>query len=145
MSNWKTILTFTFPHEAHMVKSYLEDEGFDVIITDELTSNNFYSVAVGGIKLLIRVEDIAKAVPVLQEGGYLNKPNQKQAKISNVPLKRTTDKNICPFCQSDNISKKHKPHFMFLVAYFFLGAFFPIFTNSNVCHACGEEWKWVKK
>ncbi len=139
MSNWKTILTFTHPHEAHMAKNFLEAEGFDVIITDELTAQ----VNIG-VNLLIREEDIAKAVPILQEGGYLDKPGQKKKAIAKVIVKHNTDKAICPFCKSDNISKKQKPNYGFLFL-FFVGVFFPIFKNSNICHVCGEEWKWVKK
>ena len=52
MNNWKTILTFIHPHEAHMAKNFLEAEGFDVIITDELTAQ----VNIG-VNLLIREED----------------------------------------------------------------------------------------
>jgi len=147
MSNWKPILSFTYPHEAHMVKNYLEAEGFNVIITDELTVqvNNFYSGAIGGVKLLINETDIERAVPILQEGGYLNKPEQEQRKISLVPLKRTKDKTVCPFCKSDNISKKHKPHFMLVLFYLILFVFLPIFKSTYICHVCEKEWKWVKQ
>ena len=46
MTNWLTIKTFTFPTEAHVVKGYLESNGMDVFLKDEMTVqvNNFYSM-----------------------------------------------------------------------------------------------------
>ena len=41
-------VTFTYPHEAHLAKNYLESEGIETEIRDELTAqvNNFYSNAI---------------------------------------------------------------------------------------------------
>ena len=45
MDNWITVISFIYPHEAHLAKGKLESEGFEVVIKDELTVqvNNFYS------------------------------------------------------------------------------------------------------
>jgi len=54
MKDWVTLLTFTYPHEAHLAKGRLESEGIEVQITDELTvqAYNLYSNAIGGVKLM---------------------------------------------------------------------------------------------
>ncbi|HBS87435.1 MAG: hypothetical protein A2W91_00785 [Bacteroidetes bacterium GWF2_38_335] len=74
MDNWITIFSFTLPHEAHIAKGRLESEGIEVLIKDELTAqvNNFYSNAIGGVKLQVRDLDFDKAVMVLIDAGYIN-------------------------------------------------------------------------
>ena len=69
MDNWIIIISFTYPHEAHMAKAKLESEGIETMIQDELTAqvNNFYSNAIGGVKLLVKENDIERANIILEE------------------------------------------------------------------------------
>ncbi len=69
----------TYPHEAHRVKGKLESENIEVHIMDELTvqTNNFYSNAIGGVKLQVRVQDHAAACQLLLESGYIKEPENK--------------------------------------------------------------------
>lgn len=64
--NWITVHAFTYPHEAHLAKVKLESEGIEVFLKDELTAqvNNFYSGAIGGVKLQVKAgqEEIAKEI-----------------------------------------------------------------------------------
>lgn len=82
MHNWITIISFTYPHEAHLVKVKLESENIVVNIKDELTAqvNNFYSNAIGGVKLQVKDSDFENAYKILLEFGYIkdqeNKPNK---------------------------------------------------------------------
>jgi hypothetical protein len=78
MKDWVTILTFTYPHEAYLAKGKLESEGIDVQITDELTVQvyNFYSNAIGGVKLLVRKSDFEKANQILIDSGYIRPEKQ---------------------------------------------------------------------
>lgn len=73
MENWITVISFTYPHEAHLVKGKLESEGFEVMIKDELTAqvNNFYSNAIGGVKLLVKESDYDNARQLLIQSGYI--------------------------------------------------------------------------
>lgn len=73
MENWRTTITFTQPHEAHFAKGLLESEGIDTIIRDELTAqvNNFYSNAIGDVKLDVKESDFIQATSLLKEGGYI--------------------------------------------------------------------------
>jgi hypothetical protein len=73
MNNWNTIISFTYPHEAHLAKGKLESEGIEVFIKDELTAqvNNFYSNAIGGVKLLVKDSDYNNAYRILVESGYI--------------------------------------------------------------------------
>ena len=73
MNDWITIISFTYPHEAHLAKGKLESEGIEVFIKDELTAqvNNFYSNAIGGVKLLVKESDYNDAYKILIESGYI--------------------------------------------------------------------------
>lgn len=74
MENWTTVISFTYPQDAYLAKGKLESEGIEVILKDELTTqvNNFYSNAIGGVKLLIKETDVETATLILVEGGFLN-------------------------------------------------------------------------
>ena len=73
MQDWNTIIIFTYPHEAYIARTKLESEGIEVRLLDEFTVqvHNFYSNAVGGVKLQVYEKDIVTAKKILTEGGYL--------------------------------------------------------------------------
>ncbi|MEN8225742.1 MAG: DUF2007 domain-containing protein [Bacteroidota bacterium] len=83
MNNWKIIITFTYPHEAHLAKVKLESEDIPVQIRDELTAqvNNFYSNAIGGVKLLVQEKDFSRALELLIESGQIIKTEQSGNKF----------------------------------------------------------------
>lgn len=72
MNNWTTILTFTYPQDAHLAKSRLEADGIEVFIKDELSIQvqNHLSNALGGIKLQVRENQTIVAIHVLKSLGY---------------------------------------------------------------------------
>jgi len=78
MNNWITIKTFWLSHEPTMVKSYLESEGIDCFLKDELTINSdpLISNAIGGVKLQVQEEDYARAYELLQLKGYINESDK---------------------------------------------------------------------
>src|SRR3989304_9322728 len=85
MKDWITILAFTYPHEAHLAKGKLESEGIDVQIKDEMTVqvHNFYSNAIGGVKLLVHKTDFKRANQILIDSGYVESEAQSPNKILN--------------------------------------------------------------
>jgi len=82
MENWIEIISFTLPQDAYFVKGRLESDGIEIILKDELTAqvNNFYSNAIGGVKMLVKESDYEKAYAILVESKYIkveeNKPNK---------------------------------------------------------------------
>jgi len=146
--NWITIITFTYPHEAHMAQAYLESKGIDTIIKDELTTQvyNFYSNAIGGVKILVRESDCETGLNLLKDGGYIIEDDfEKQVELELVKIDSTTDKKSCPFCNSNNIGKNKEPNILTVFVFFVLGAMFPIFKSSYKCFDCEKKWKFVKK
>lgn len=67
-----TIATFTLPSELIVVRGRLESEGVECFTKDELTVqvHNFYSNAIGGVKLQVRHEDVELANQILTELGF---------------------------------------------------------------------------
>lgn len=145
MENWETILTFTYPPEAHMAQGFLESEGVESILKDEMTVQvqNFYSNAIGGVKLQVRDYDMEKAMTILESGGYSGM--DKLRKIERVVLDQSTNKKVCPFCHSENMGKNKNVDALTIAVYLVLGAIFPIFRLSNTCFDCGKEWKFIVK
>jgi len=72
MENWETVLTFTYPYEAHLAQGFLESNGVESFLKDEMTVQvqSLISNAVGGVKLQVRIEDMDKARSILKDGGY---------------------------------------------------------------------------
>ena len=85
MSAWITVLSFPLPHQAHLVKTLLESEDIEVMIADEMTVqvNNFYSNAVGGVKLQVREENLERALQLLKDHAYLAEPAPKEHTLSS--------------------------------------------------------------
>jgi len=149
MDNWITVLTMTLPQDTYMVQGYLGSEGIESQLKDELTAQvyNFYSNAIGGVKIQVKESDYEKARLLLQKGGYLKTDDDKadtEDSIEVVTSDETTNTKICPFCQSTNIGKKKEPNLLSVFVYFILGVLFPIFRKTYKCFDCGKEWKFKK-
>lgn len=145
MSTWKEAIAMTLPSEAHMIQAYLESEGIVTVLKDELTVQvqNFYSSAVGGVKVMVREEDFEEACKALIAGGYL-KP-EPQRKVEIIWLDQKVNKKECPFCRSENIGKKKQSDVIMLVIFLILGMIFPVFRRTNYCFDCNKEWVYKKK
>ena len=144
MEDWVTIISLTYPNEAYMVQAYLESQGIRTTLKDEFTVqvNNFYSNAIGGVKVMVKEDDFNDAMKLLQEGGYLNPEEKSEAEVEIINT--TTNKSQCPFCHSGNIGKKRDPNILMLVLALLLGIIFPLFRKTYVCFDCNKEWKYVK-
>lgn len=144
MDNWTIAISLMFPTQAHIVQGYLESEGIETIMKDEMTTqiNNLYSNAIGGVKILVRDVDLERALQLLEKGGYIKA--EKVTKIEKVKLEKDTNKSLCPFCHSDNIGKSKSPGYIMLITSLILGAIIPILRRTNICFDCGKEWKYKK-
>lgn len=73
MEDWITVITFTFPSESYIPRSVLESEGIEVFMKDELTAqvHNFYSNAIGGVKLMVRKDEARRAYEILKGAGFI--------------------------------------------------------------------------
>ena len=67
--DWVTIHAFTYPQEAYLAQAKLESEGIEVHLQDEMTAqvHNFYSNAIGGVKLQVKEPQQEVAKEILKE------------------------------------------------------------------------------
>jgi hypothetical protein len=147
MDNLITVISFTYPHEAHMAKGYLESNGIETFIKDEYTVqvNNFYSNAVGGVKLLTKESDYDKSIQLLKDVDYIKDKNLKNNyKIEIQKINIETNKTICPYCKSENIRRNKNINIWLVPIYIILGTIFPIYKLSYKCFDCDKEWKYKK-
>lgn len=145
MSTWKEAISVTLPTEAHMIQGYLASEGIENILKDELTTqvNNFYSNALGGVKVMVREDEYETALQLLEKGGYLHP--DKLEKVEVVYHTQETNTKECPFCHSEHIGKKKIPDLLMALVSFLFGLIFPIFRRVNHCYDCGKEWIYKRK
>lgn len=140
MKQLVTIKTFTYPHEAYVIRGKLESEGIQTFLKDEMTVQvyNFYSNAVGGVKLQVPSEDVERALSIIDSVKEI--PHE----VVVFSKKELAGTNTCPFCHSENISRTRKANWLTLLPYLIVGFIFPVFKKSYVCFDCGKEWR-VKK
>jgi hypothetical protein len=146
MINWETLITFTYPHEAHMAKLLLESEGIQTMIQDEKTIQvkNFLSNALGGVKLSVQNEDYVQGIAILKKGGYIREEDYKPEEVRFVYVDKSHDDTFCPFCKSDNIAKNKGINLFTVIFYFLIGVMIPIFKIKYKCYDCEKEWKYRK-
>ncbi|MDR2912908.1 MAG: DUF2007 domain-containing protein [Alistipes sp.] len=73
MESWVVVYTAMFPQNVYMAQSLLEADGIDTFVKDELTAqvHNFFSTAIGGVKLMVHESVAERAVELLVAGGYI--------------------------------------------------------------------------
>lgn len=71
MEDWVIVYTDAYPWNVHMAQSLLESNGIKTLVQDELTSQVIaFSMATGGVKLLVCPRDAERAAKILAQGGY---------------------------------------------------------------------------
>lgn len=72
MQDYETIATFTYPGELAVVRSFLESHDIACYVRDELTVqvHNFYSNAIGNIRLEVPTAQKDTALSLLREHGF---------------------------------------------------------------------------
>ena len=75
MKNYKVIAVFTYPSEYAVLQHLLQQQGVRFIFQNETMVSvlPFHSNAVGGIRLLVHIDDVEKATEILNN---LNDPSQ---------------------------------------------------------------------
>lgn len=137
MEQLVTIKTFTYPHEAYVIQGRLESEGIPTFLKDEMTVqvHNFYSNAVGGVKLQVTAGDVDKALQVLDS-------TKEERPETVVFLKNELEDNdTCPFCGSENISQTKKANWLTLLPFLIVGFIFPVYRKSYTCFECEKKWR----
>lgn len=141
---WLIAYSSLQPGDAYIVKGFLESHGIVTFVKDEIINQlQEFSYATGGIKIMVNEKDYEKSVSLLTEGGFIlsaDEPAEKEVQVLKADDR--TDRFICPFCSSDNISRKKETRFWALLVAF-VGAGGPDLSSPyNICFSCGRKWRW---
>lgn len=127
------VFTYNDYVSAHIAMGRLKEDGIDCWLKDEntVTMNAAWTQAVGGIKLMVVEDQVAKAVDILKEID-----RQHKATIA------------CPKCGSHNIELVSTPR---KASNWIMAIFGFLFTNYamtvdmvNHCFNCGHEFPETK-
>ena len=116
--------------DAHLLMTRLESENIECWLQDEntVTITPILTNAVGGIKLLVKKEDFARAVEIFRE----TENNRKQA-------------IECPNCKGHNIELVSTPrkatNWISAIATFFLGDYALTVDKVYHCFDCKHEFE----
>jgi len=120
--------------DAHLLMTRLESEEVECWLQDEntVTINPIWTNAVGGIKLLVRKGDFARASGIFRE----IENNRKEA-------------IECPRCKSHNIELVSTPRkaanwFSAILTFFFGDYALPV-NKVNHCFDCGHEFENINE
>jgi DNA-directed RNA polymerase subunit RPC12/RpoP len=136
---WIILKTYENVIDLYILKARLESEGIECLVADEhiMTVNPLYNIAVGGIKLKVRENDVDRSLEVMKE-------------IQSTPIVDEKENEInCPDCGSSNIESGHrslkgiKGIVSGLFSFFFM--LFPLYMDrSYKCQECSMEFKKPK-
>ena len=70
MDSWKIVFSSANPFKVSLAKNYLESEGIETILQNELAAQ-IYSSVLDKSKLLVREKDVERAIKILREGAYI--------------------------------------------------------------------------
>ena len=70
MDNWIVIYVSTLSNNVYMVQNYLESEGIETLLQNELMAQIYFNT-IGGVRLLVNKDDYERSIELLHQGGYI--------------------------------------------------------------------------
>ena len=134
-SEFVVVRAFTHHHEAHLACSALEAAGLDAAIADEniVAADWLVSNAVGGVKVLVRAEDVSAAREVLDGTAVLETGDDSEAAVD-------TDQGRsagCPRCGSEAVVHVARGKRIAVLSWLLAGVpLFPVWQKRR-CESCG--------
>lgn len=147
MDGWKIVWSSWNTQDVYMAKNYLEANGVECVLQDELTTQtSYYANAIGGAKLLVMEEAVKEAVRLLVEGGYVDEEDcEPDGEVVDVPERADTDKERCPFCGSFHVGREKCPDVAAAILGVVLRRWLPLFQRPYRCFDCKKMWRFVKE
>ena len=124
------------PQQAYLAKSLIENANIYVFLQDELTVqvHNFYSNAIGGIKLQVPEDKAEEAYKILEAGNLII----EKIEIDDVKIIEQKTKK-CPFCGSNDFEIQKNSSILEKIVLGFLSLFLPSLKTYK-CNSCNQKW-----
>lgn len=131
-----TVSRYLYEYEADLARSLLEEAGIECFITDQQFSNmNWgYALAIGGIRLQVRDEDLERSQQIL--GLQTQQESTKKVETSFCPNCRSGNTKTIKNLMTTNLSSLLTviAGLMFMIA-------IPARHNRWCCLDCGYKWR----
>jgi len=130
------VRSFSTPHEAHLACSVLHGAGLEANVADEhiVTADWFLSNAVGGVKVMVREDDLETARELLDNAAVVS----DDADPSQISDTENRDEDECPRCGGRTwVPVTHGKQLAVAVMYF-LPLILPVWRRRQ-CRHCGYE------
>jgi hypothetical protein len=120
---------------AHIDRIVLEEAGLWSVLEDEyvVSTNWFYTIPGGGVKLLVRQSDFEQARQVMLE--------IQAGAVTTDSLPQEENDLACPACGSWNVHFETYSRIEFFLTILLFKFPFAAKTNRAVCCQCGHVWK----
>ncbi len=145
-----TVASYSQPYEAHIAKSFLEEQGLRCFIADEhlVSANWLYSNAIGGVRLQVRRGDVDQAKRILREHeSALQSPEQDfdwgevDPEWSEEARDESDSVYSCPECRCADVYYEALSRRMIFLSVLLLGVPLPFLSRTWICDRCGHRWK----
>jgi rubredoxin len=128
--------SFTSPWEAELVRARLEAEGLEAVLADDnlIHMDWFVAQAVGGVKVLVRPSELARAAEILRADHSLPELGLAEAEDASDPPR-------CPRCGSTNVVFERWSRWAFIGSLLALGFPLPVRSHRYRCTQCRSVWR----
>ncbi|SRX75344.1 putative signal transducing protein [Aequorivita antarctica] len=142
MNHFQTVAVFTYPTDLFVAKSFLESHEIECFVRDEMTIqvHNFYSNAIGGIKLEVNTEDYEKARCLLIQHGFIEEEEIAAESENNWIFKLDKITSTVPVIKSLSFSTRAIILFILVLLLITIPAYFlslpttkELLTNAPWC------------
>jgi hypothetical protein len=130
---------FSLPHEAYVACSALHAAGIEARIADEhiVTTDWTLSNAVGGVKVMVRAENLAAARELLENTAVVS--DDADADSPQMSGVEDSEQDVCPRCGSHALVAVKAGKRLSALSWFIIGApLFPVWRRMR-CSDCGHE------
>ena len=133
------VRTFSKPHEAHLACSALHAAGIQATLADEhiVAADWLYSNAVGGVKVLVRIEDAETARAVLATPAQID----ADAMVAEDRTTPVAEVDACPRCGSRNVAAIAPGRRLLFLSWLVVGIpIVPVLRRTR-CRDCGYRFR----
>jgi hypothetical protein len=124
--------------EAELARGLLESEGIPAFVfgNDIVSTQWLYSMTMGGLRLMVRAQDVTKAYEILGLEPIKEEELEKEAGV--------TEDIVCPKCGNNNVWRGSSSGLPELLAWVvtFIGPMIGLIPSAGFrCLSCGRVWR----